>query len=93
MSKIIIATRKSPLALAQSGLVSAYLAARMPGHEFDIRGQSERLRRLTQCRKRLRQPGRVAIPDHHVGVAAQDGLYQSFDVARDCHQPQRREYT
>lgn len=36
MSKVVLATRKSPLALAQSGLVSAHLAARMPGHEFEF---------------------------------------------------------
>ena len=36
MPKIVLATRKSPLALAQSGLVSAHLAARMPGHEFEF---------------------------------------------------------
>jgi hydroxymethylbilane synthase len=36
MTKVLLATRKSPLALAQSGLVSAHLASRMPGHEFEF---------------------------------------------------------
>lgn len=36
MPKVVLATRKSPLALAQSGLVSEHLAARMPGHEFEF---------------------------------------------------------
>lgn len=36
MPKVVLATRKSPLALAQSGLVSQHLAARMPGHEFEF---------------------------------------------------------
>ena len=36
MPKVVLATRKSPLALAQSGLVSDHLAARMPGHEFEF---------------------------------------------------------
>lgn len=35
MSKILIATRKSPLALAQTQLVIAHLAARLPGVEFE----------------------------------------------------------
>lgn len=36
MTKVLLATRKSPLALAQSGLVSSHLASRMPGHEFEF---------------------------------------------------------
>lgn len=36
MSTVILATRKSPLALAQSGSVAAHLTSRMPGHVFEF---------------------------------------------------------